>query len=274
MMARFLVVPQWQGSASSRAMAHIDGAEAIAGDLPRASCARVDVPLEAGEALATGVLRLSTLRRIRDDVLTTLSDPAFDPADRIVLIGGDAGVAVWGAEHLADDDLAVVWLDSHGGLRAPDDAEPAALEAMALRTVIGHGEPTLSAGAVPASHVVLAGVRSLDDDESAFLDGSGIRVLTVDDLSPHALADAVRATGCSRAFVHIALDVLDPARLGGIIRPEPFGPEPADVVAAVTALREEFSLAGAAITGFAPSSPAAAVDDMGVILRLIGALAR
>jgi arginase len=274
MMARFLVVPQWQGSASSRAMAHIDGAEAISGDLPRSSCTSVDVPLEAGESLATGVLRLSALRRVREGVLAALADPGSAQADRFVLIGGDAGVAVWGAEHLAGDDLAVVWLDAHGDLRAPSTDEPAALEAMALRTVIGEGEPSLSTGPVPPSHVVLAGVRSLDEEESGFLDGSGIRVLTVDDLSPQALVDAVRATGCARVFVHLALDVLDPAHITGVIRPEPFGPEPAAVVAAVTALREEFSLAGAALTGFAPSSPAAAIDDMGVILRLIGALVR
>jgi arginase len=32
-------------------------------------------------------------------------------------------------------------------------------------------------------------------------------------------------------------------------------------------------MAGATLTEFSPSSPAAAVDDLGTILRLIGALA-
>ncbi|MCR2828112.1 arginase family protein, partial [Microbacterium sp. zg.Y909] len=60
-MTRFIVVPQWQGSPSARAMLLVDGAEAIEGDLPRAACTRVDVPLEAGESLDTGVHRLSAL---------------------------------------------------------------------------------------------------------------------------------------------------------------------------------------------------------------------
>ena len=60
-MTRFIVVPQWQGSASTRAMQLIDGAEQIAGDLPRSACTRVDVPLEAGEALGTATRRLSSL---------------------------------------------------------------------------------------------------------------------------------------------------------------------------------------------------------------------
>ena len=34
MAARFLVVPQWQGSGSDRAMRLVEGAEAILADLP------------------------------------------------------------------------------------------------------------------------------------------------------------------------------------------------------------------------------------------------
>ncbi len=49
-MARFIVAAQWQGSSSSRAMQLIDGAEAIAGDLPRASTTVLEVPAEAGDA--------------------------------------------------------------------------------------------------------------------------------------------------------------------------------------------------------------------------------
>ena len=49
MAARFLVVPQWQGSGSDRAMRLVEGAEAILADLPAAATERVDVPLEAGD---------------------------------------------------------------------------------------------------------------------------------------------------------------------------------------------------------------------------------
>ena len=65
-MTRYLVVPQWQGSPSSRAMQLIDGAQAIAGDLPRSATTTLEVPMEAGEALDTGIHRLSALQRIRD----------------------------------------------------------------------------------------------------------------------------------------------------------------------------------------------------------------
>ena len=65
----------------------------------------------------------------------------------------------------------------------------------------------------------------------------------------------------------------DPAELTGVALPEPFGARTADVVASIRRLRERLPLAGATLTEFSPSSPDAAVDDLGTILRLIGALA-
>ena len=53
----------------------------------------------------------------------------------------------------------------------------------------------------------------------------------------------------------------------------PFGLRTAEVVQAVKALRERLPVAGATIAGFAPRSPGDAVEDLGAILRLIGALA-
>ena len=64
-MTRFVIVPQWQGSPSARAMGLVDGAEAIAGDLPSSAVVRVEVPLEAGDALGGRVHRLSALTRVR-----------------------------------------------------------------------------------------------------------------------------------------------------------------------------------------------------------------
>ncbi|MER7797992.1 arginase family protein [Microbacterium sp. NPDC096154] len=280
-MARFLVVPQWQGSPSSRAMAHIDGTEAIAGDLPRSACTVVEVPLEAGETLETGVLRASSLLRTADGIRSALDDI---PAPAIV-IGGDCGVSVAAIGHAAEqspDPLGVVWLDAHGDLHVPDSSPSGAFAGMALRAVLGDGAAGLSlpAGTIAPEHVVLAGVRMLDPEEDEHLAQSTLTSLAPADLErPQALADAVAATGVRRVYVHVDLDVLDPAHVTGVSSPEPFGVSPATLVAAIGALRaveadgRRIELAGATIAGFAPSSPDAAVDDMGTILRIIGALA-
>lgn len=281
-MTRFFVVPQWQGSPAARAMHLVDGAEAIAGDLPRASTARVEVPASAGEALDTGIRRFSALSRTAAalrEALAAHEGPTGDGDENFLVIGGDCGVAVPAIAHAAarrgalDDSLAVVWFDAHGDLNTPDTSPSGAFAGMALRAVIDD-LPLEGSGAVPASRVILAGARELDDAESAALGDSGLTHLDVEALAdPLALADAVAATGAGAVYVHVDLDVLDPAVIGGVALPVPFGLSLEQLLAALAALRSRVPLVGASIAGFAPASPAAAIDDLGTILRVVGALA-
>lgn len=269
-MTRFLVVPQWQGSPSSRAMALADGAEAIAGDLPRARVTRVEVPLEAGESIETGVQRASSLLRVQSavaDALLTLNEP-------VVTIGGDCSVSIPAIAHVADDDLTVVWFDAHGDLHTPETSPSGAFSGMSLRAVMGDGPDALAPTVVSPERVVLVGARLLEDAEADHIAATRIRTVAADALvTVDAVVEAVAATGASRIYVHIDLDVIDPSEMAGVTAAAPFGPSRAQVVEAVRALRERFELAGATVAGFSPASPAAAVDDLGTILRVVGALA-
>ncbi|MDT3317821.1 arginase family protein [Microbacterium sp. KSW4-11] len=270
-MTRFVVAPQWQGSPSARAMRLIDGAEAIADDLPRSALTRIEVPTEAGEALGTGIRRFSTLTRVRDAIAEAL-DGADEPA---VVVGGDCAVAVPGIAAAAarHPSLAVVWFDAHGDLHTPASSPSGALAGMALRAAIAPG-PFTDAPPAVAARTVLVGARALDDGEADVLDSSPVTMLAADALAdPAALADAVAATGADAVYVHIDLDVLDPATITGVLEPVPFGAQPAQVVAAIGRLRERMPLVGASVAGFAPASRDAAVEDLGTILRLLGAFA-
>lgn len=267
-MVRFLVVPQWQGSPATRAMLLIDGASAIAGDLPRAATTVLEVPVEAGESLGTGVRRLSSLLRTRELVGEAMT------ADTVV-IGGDCSVTVAALSALpgGTEDLAVVWCDAHADMNTPETSPSGAFSGMALRAVLGEGESqvALSPG-IPRERIVAVGMRNLDDAEVAQVEG--LTSLSVSDLdSADALADAVTATGAARAWVHIDVDVLDPAELAGVSDAAPFGLTTAALSTAIRRLRERVPLAGATISGFAPRTPADAVDDLGALLRLIGAVA-
>ncbi len=135
-MARFIVAPQWQGSSSSRAMQLIDGAEAIAGDLPRGSTTVLDAPTEAGDAQGTRVHPLSALVRMRERIEDAVRG-ADGPA---VVIGGDCGVALGAVAAVAGDDLAVVWIDAHADLNTPDSSPSGAFHGMVLRAIAGEGE--------------------------------------------------------------------------------------------------------------------------------------
>ncbi|MBZ4488682.1 arginase family protein [Microbacterium sp. cx-55] len=273
-MTRFLIVPQWQGSPSARAMNLIDGADAIAGDLPRSACERIPVPLEAGDELGTGVHRYSALRQVR-----LALDAAFAPlTERALTIGGDCSVAVAGVGRSAADHgrVAVVWADAHPDLHSPETSTSHAFGGMALRAVLGDGAPelTLPSGTVRPSDVILVGARALDDAEVDYIAAHGIRIIDSEALrDPAALATAVAELGVDAVHVHVDVDVLDPAEMPGVKASEPFGAALADLIAAIKELRAATPLAGASLAGFAPASAASAPDDMGTLLRLIGALA-
>ena len=83
----------------------------------------------------------------------------------------------------------------------------------------------------------------------------------------------MRGSGAEAVYIHVDVDVLDPAEIAGNAHPEPFGLAVAELTAAIAAVRAELPLAGASLAGYSPASAASATDDLGVILRVVGALA-
>ena len=247
----------------------VDGAEAIQGDLPSSSTHTVDVPLEAGDAQGSGVLRLSSLAIVRDRVaeqLRKLPSP-------VITIGGDCGVELGAIGTLAAPNVAVVWFDAHPDLNTPDTSPTGAFSGMVLRTLLGEGATELvPARPLAPGQVVLAGVRSFDAAEDEYLAQSGIPVIGPSDVTAESLVAAVRATGATSVYIHIDLDVLDPADIEGLAAPQPFGVRATTLVEVIRALTTSLPLAGAGIAAFAPADVASAASDMPTVLRIIAAL--
>ncbi|MFT4122847.1 MAG: arginase family protein [Microbacteriaceae bacterium] len=272
---RFLVVPEWQGSRSARAMRLVDGAELLRGDLPSAATSTVEVPLEAGDERGSGVHRLGSVQIVRDRVVEALA--AQPSPDAVLTVGGDCGVELGAVEHalLRHPDTAVVWFDAQPDLNTPASSPSGAFCGMVLRTLAGEGPASL-VPRVPLApgRIVLAGARELDPAEEQLRAGAGIALVPVEEPDfAGALVAAVRATGATSVYLHIDVDVLDPAELEGIDAPVPFGLGVAELLAAIRALRAELPLSGAGLCMFAPAEPDAAAGDLAVLLRLVGALA-
>lgn len=269
MAATFVVVPQWQGSGSSRAMRLLDGAEAIRGDLPSAVTRTIEVPLEAGDEQGSGVHRLSSIAIVRDRLaqeLTSISGPA-------IVVGGDCAVELAAIGRVLPGDVAVVWFDAHPDLNTPESSPSGAFNGMVLRTLLGEGPAALVPSAILSpDRTVLVGVRSVDPPEDEYISTNAVTRIGADGLSPDSLIAAVEATGAASVYVHIDLDVLDPGEFAGLGYPEPFGVTTAALLDSLRALLARFPLAGAGVTEFAPASFDDAVDDMPTILRIIGAL--
>lgn len=269
MPATFVVVPQWQGSGSSRAMRLVDGAEAIRGDLPSAATRVVEIPLEAGDSQGTAVHRLSSVALVRDRLAETLRS-VNGPA---ITIGGDCGVELAAIGAIAQQDVAVIWFDAHPDLNTPESSPSGAFTGMVLRTLLGDG-PDALVPPTPLSpdRVVLVGARSFDPAEDEYIAENAVRSIGAGEADASTVVAAVEATGATSVYVHIDLDVLDPSDITGLGYPEPFGMRATVLVETVRALVQRFALAGAGITEFAPQTVEAAVDDMPTILRLVGAL--
>lgn len=265
---QFLVVGQWQGSASSRAMRLGDGAAAIAADLPRASTTVIDVPAGAGDRLETAVARYTSVLAVADRV----AEETGVASEPVLVVGGD-GASVLGATTTLGAGTAFVRIAGSSGFRALNRAQPVAAENAVLRLLVERASELFPALPVldPAS-IVIAGIRGIDDAEHAALDRAGIVHLDVDAATPEAVDAAVDATGADSVFVHVDLDVLDPSEVDGLLEPVPFGLDGAGLVERIQAATRGRRLVGAALTGFAPVDPDRAVDDLGVILRAVGAL--
>lgn len=255
----------------------VDGAEAIRGDLPASVTEVVPVPVEAGDKQETGVARFTSIRAVQAAQRTVLRDV---PADSLaVTIGGDCGVELASVGHAMQrtgTDMVLVWLDAHPDLNTPQSSPSGTFHGMVLRTILGDGAEELVPATdeiVPVTRVVLAGIRSCDPPEDAYITESGVRSVSVAELSdPANLIEAIEATGAKSVYLHIDLDVLDPSDVQGVDFPEPFGVSATDLIVLLRAVREKFPLAGAGLTEFAPATPDAADDDLPTILRIIGAL--
>jgi len=271
MAASFVVVPQWQGSGSSRAMRLVDGADAIRGDLPAASTRLVAVPLEAGDDQGTAVHRLSSIALVRDRMVEVLRE-AHGP---VITIGGDCGVELGAIGHVLTEqpDVAVLWLDAHPDLNTPESSPSHAFTGMVLRTLLGDGPAQLVPPVTLApDRLVLAGMRSTDPDEEVYLAAHRIRVVESPEVTAETLIAALESTGATSVYVHIDLDVIDPSQFAGIGYPEPFGVDATALVDALKTVLAHFHFAGAGVTEFAPSSAESALDDLPTILRIVGAL--
>jgi arginase len=274
MPAKFVVVPQWQGASSSRAMRLVDGAEAIRGDLPMAATRVVEVPLGAGDAVETGVSRYSTLAVVRER--TALALGIVGPDDVPVLIGGDCAIELAGVvralerARAAGRRLGLVWFDAHPDLHSPESSTTGAFAGMVLRALLGDGADGLTATpSLAPDDVVVVGVRSVDDAEDAWAAEHGVTMLPVE-ATPEQVAAA--AAGWDEVYVHVDLDVLDPATFEGLLDPQPFGMEPAALTAAIAAAVSGRRLAGAGLAMFAPASDDAAARDLPTILRILSAI--
>ncbi|TDE00109.1 arginase family protein [Jiangella asiatica] len=125
---------------------------------------------------------------------------------------------------------SIVWFDAHGDVQTLETTTSGYLGGMPLRMLTGY-RPELIArrlglAPVPEDHVVLVDARDLDPPEREYLESSAVRQVPVSALDASTLPDGP-------IYLHVDLDVVNPAELPGLLFPAPGGPSLADVTAAM-----------------------------------------
>jgi arginase len=148
-----------------------------------------------------------------------------------IVLGGDHSIALGTLGGLASSHGpgGVLWFDAHGDLNTPGTSPSGNVHGMPLAAALGLANEVFASDAWPLpalkpEHVVLVGVRSLDEGERELVRRLGVSVYTMSDLDRRGVEPVVREAlerVADAAFVHVSLDmdVVDPDIAPGVGTP-------------------------------------------------------
>lgn len=178
-----------------------------------------------------------------------------------LVLAGNCLSAAGALAGLGREEVGVVWLDAHADFNTPETSESGFLDGMALAVATGRCWRPLARTLpgfrpVDPGRVLLVGARDLDAGERAELEEAG-----VDRVAPEAVGalpaalDRLRER-VDRVYLHVDLDVLDPAegRANGYAAPG--GLSLAAVREAIRGVRERFRVRAATLSAYDPAHDA------------------
>jgi arginase len=232
------------------------------GQIVRHLKAEKNFPVDEVEVHGRFALEVGTSFAVARQLAEKVSNVAGSGAFPLVLAGGCIS-CVGTLAGLGAPPPAIIWLDAHGDFNTPETTISGFLDGMALATAVGRCWGKLAATIpgfrpVPERQAVLVGAREFDVNERALLDSSAVRVIDPQCIRNHGLRAELEPlwakiqTYTGRAYLHIDLDVLDPAEARVNQFAAPGGLTLTELLGFVSLVRERFALAAAAITAYDP----------------------
>jgi len=173
----------------------------------------------------------TTCVQLADVVGKTLEEKKFP-----LVLGGDHSIAMGTIAGVSSfhkrqhQEIGVIWIDAHGDMNTPETTPSGNIHGMPLAVCLGKGAPQLINIAdefrkLNSNHVVLIGVRSLDQREQEFIRESGITVFSMADIDRlgiyNVMTEALRIATQETHALHVSLDMdsLDPSEAPGVGTP-------------------------------------------------------
>jgi arginase len=162
--------------------------------------------------------------------------------------------------------VGLIYLDAHADFNTPETTLSGMLGGMDVAVAAGLclDRLRLKIGldpALPTKYIVLGGLRDVDPLEQELIDRSAIEVLTTEDLRRPGPAIDAQMERLGRLtdviYVHIDMDVLDPAEVRGHSLSVPEGPTSQELAAAVQRIfrHPKAEAIGIASLPFGPRDP-------------------
>ncbi|MBK1786841.1 arginase family protein [Prauserella cavernicola] len=262
-------VPQWQGATWDGARERLGAGcrllAALAADVLGTPVREVPVGA-TGSSTVDGIANRAALVGNRRAQLAALEDPQGP----VLTIGGDCSadlVPLGVARYRYGPGLGAVWFDAHADCNTAATSPSGAFHGMVLRSLLGDGDPGFAASpALERGRAVLVGTRAFDSAERRAVADGLVRHVPAE---PAAITGAVTASGDTKVYLHLDLDVLDPAEFGSLAYyHEPGGLSVEQLVAGIESLAA-FEVVGACIA----ECTAARREDVEVLLPVLEAVA-
>ena len=192
-----------------------------------------NVDTVVAEATASGSPQARFLAQIKEtcERIARAVARAVEQGRTPIVLGGDHSIALGTLGGLASvhGPGGVLWLDAHGDLNTPATSPSGNVHGMPLAAALGRDPESFASEAWPLpavdpEHVVLVGVRSLDEGERAFVRESGIGIHTMSELDRRGIEPVMREAlerleGAPCVHVSRYMDVVDPDMTPGVGTP-------------------------------------------------------
>lgn len=263
-----LINPQWQGGADISVLAGTREIEELY--LKDAPLIRVDVSENTTLAEVNGILGYREIKAQTNAALAILRNSR---AGRVFTVGGscdaDAASIIYMNE-LYHGDLAVLWLDAHADLNAPEESVTHLFYGMPVRMLLGGcGEAFDDVVRTPMEprQFIHLGVRDLEAAESRFMRRHRMPLIPARGTAdlPGAVLEALKRSGKRHLYIHLDLDVLDPADFPHTPVPVAAGLPVSELLKLLAALKQVTDLVGFGMFEYIPAG--AACDAMEQLVR-------